>query len=298
MFAKIMKYLMSILAGLVLTISAVAQSQKTVEVVSGHAQVLQVDRQGMQVTLSLDEKFVTKNWLQKLKEYGKVESEKGGYVVHGATISGISQACTIYSTVFSGKTGTVVFWAIDMGDGYVTEGHNHYAHAKTKLKEFALSAYIADINVQIAAAEAALNSSVKNQEKLTKQGESLKNDTQKNAKEKSDLEKKLVDNEKELKALDASEVQIENRMKEVKATDNHEEQQKLLKESLSNTNNIEKNKQQKISLENKLKENENERLKLIEDTKTNASNVTAAKEEVAKMTKALEVVKDKLKAYQ
>lgn len=293
-----MKYLIHVLIGLVLAISATAQSQKSVEVVSGHAQVLQVDRQGMQVTISLDEKFVTKNWLQKLKEYGKVESEKGGYVVHGATITGISQACTIYSTVFSGNTGTVIFWAIDMGDGYVIEGHNHYAHAKTKLKEFALGVYVADINVQISAAEGALNSSVKNQEKLTKHGESLKNDTQKNIKEKADLEKKLIDNEKELKDLDVSEIQIENKMKEVKATENHEEQQKLLKESLSITNNVEKNKQQKVSLENKLKENEKERLKLIDDTKTNASNITEANEEVIKMTKALEVVKSKLKAYQ
>ncbi len=293
-----MKYLIPILINLVLTASSLAQSQKTVDVVPGHAQILQVDRQGMQVTIGLEEKFVTKNWIQKLKDYGKVESEKGGYVVHGATIPGISQASTIYSTVFSGKTGTVVFWAIDMGDGYVTEGHNHYSHAKNKLKEFALSAYVADINVQVAAAESALNSSVKNQEKLAKQRESLKNDSQKNSKEKSDLQNKLLDNEKELKALDASEVQIENRMKEVKATENHEEQQKLLKQSLSNTNNIEKNKQQKISIENKLKENEKERLKLIEDTKTNSSNLTAANEEVVKMTKALQVVKDKLKAYQ
>lgn len=293
-----MKYLILLLLTFFLTISFSAQSQKSVEVVSGHAQVLQVDRQGMQVTIGLDEKFVTKNWLQKLKEYGKVESEKGGYVIHGAAIPGITQASTIYSTVFSGKTGTVVFWAIDMGDGYVTENHTHYVHAKNKLKEFALSAYIADINVQIAAAEATLNSSVKNQEKLSKQGESLKNDAQKNVKEKADLEKKLIDNEKELKVLDASEVEVENRMKEVKATENHEEQQKLLKESLSNTNNIEKNKQQKISIQNKLQENEKERLKLIDDSKINASNLEAANEEVAKMTKALEAVKNKLKAYQ
>jgi hypothetical protein len=275
-----------------------AQTKKAIDVTPGQAEVQQVNRQGMQVIIELDEKFVTKNWIQKLKEYGKVESEKGGYVIHGANIPSVSASCTVYSAVTATSKGVVVFWAIDLGAHYITEGHTHYHYAKTKLRDFAASAYIADVNVQISAAENALASSVKNQEKLIKERESLKNDSEKNVKEKAKLNENIANNEVELKSLAASEAQIENRMKEVKATDNHEEQQKLLKESLSITNNIEKNKQQTASYKDKLAENEKERLKLIEDTKTNAANITAANEEVAKMTKALEVVKDKLKMYQ
>ena len=117
-------------------------------------------------------------------------------------------------------------------------------------------------------------------------------------KEKTDLEKKLDDNAKELKLYESEELRVEARLKDVKATENNEEQQKLLKESMSITNNVEKNKQQRISVENKLKENEKERLQLIEDSKTNGSNITAINDEVAKMTKAVYVVKEKLKIYQ
>jgi hypothetical protein len=295
---RTMKYILTAILCLNLIYAGVAQSRKNIEVTSGHAPVQEVDRQGLQVLIELDEKFVTKTWIQKLKEYGKVETEKGGYVIHGASIPEISSACTIYSALSTTKTGTKVFWAIDIGSGYIKEGESHYNTAKKKLYDFAVSAYVADINVQISTAEDALSSSVKDHEKLVKQGENLKSDTQKNIKEKADLEKKLVENAANLKTLESEEIKIESRLKDTKATENTDEQQKLLKESMSITNNIGKNKQQKISLEDKLKDNEAERIKLESDTKTNASNQAAAKDEVAKMTKALEVVKDKLKAYQ
>lgn len=293
-----MKLLITILICLNFTFLVNAQAKKDIAVMPGHAEIQQVDRKGMQVLIELDGKFVSKNWAQKLKEFGKVETDKGNYIIHGASIPEISSACTVYSNVTTTSKGVFVFWAIDLGSEYITEGHSKYNDAKKKLHDYAAGIYIADVNVQIAAAESALNSSVKNQEKLVKLSETLKSDTQKNAKEKTDLEKKLNDNAKELKTLQSEESRIESRMKEVTATENHEEQQKLLKESLSITNNVEKNKEQKISIENKLKENEKERVQLIEDTKTNASNITAANEEVTKMTKALEVIKEKLQIYQ
>lgn len=293
-----MKLLITMLVCVNITFLAQSQSKKEISVLSGHSEIQQVDRKGMQVLVELDEKFVSKNWAQKLKEFGKVESDKGNFIIHGASIPDISTACTIYSNVTSTSKGVFVFWAIDLGSEYIIEGHAKYADAKKKLRDYAAGLYIADINVQIASAESALNSSVKNQEKLIKQGEGLKNDSQKNVKAKSDLEGKIADNAKDLKRLESEELRVESRLKEVKATENHEEQQKLLKESLSITNSIEKNKQQKVSLENKLVDNEKERVQLIDDTKTNAKNIDAAKDDVAKMSKALDAVKEKLKIYQ
>ena len=275
-----------------------AQSKKEISVTAGHSEIQQVDRKGMQVLIEFDDKFVSKNWAQKLKEFGKVETDKGNFIINGATIPDISTACTIYSSVTKTSKGVFVFWAIDLGSGYITEGHPKYDIAKKKLHEYAAGLYIADVNVQIAAAESALNSSVKSQEKLEKQGENLKNDTQKNVKEKSNLEKKLSENSQELKGYASEEVRIEGRLKEVKATENVDEQQKVLKESMSNANSIEKNKQQKISLESKLIDNEKERVKLIEETKKNESDLKSANDEVSKMKKALDVVKDRLKMYQ
>lgn len=297
-YLKIMKFLFPILLFIVFVQSTFAQSKKDISVVSAHTQVQQVEREGMQVTIELEEKFVTKSWIQKMKTFGKVESDKNSYVIHGASIPDVSSSCTVYSTVFKTKSGTVIFWAIDLGSMYVTQGHEHYEKAKKKLYSYAKEIYIADVNIQIASAEGALNGSVKTQEKLVKQGESLKNSLQKNAKDKTDLERKLVDNGTEFKRLESEEIRLEGRMKEVKATENYEEQQKLLKESTSVTNGIEKNKQQKITLENKLKDNDNERAKLESDIKTNEQDQSGAKDDVNKMTKALDVVKDKLKAFQ
>lgn len=293
-----MKFLSSILIFSLIHYSTIAQSKKEISVVSAHAQVQQVDREGMQVSVELDGKFVAKSWLQKLKSFGKVENEKDSYIIHGAVIPEVSSSCTLYSTVFTTKTGTVIFWAIDLGDSYVTQGHDHYEKAKKKLHTYAKEIYIADVNVQIATAEDALSVSVKNQERLVRQGETLKSDLQKNAKEKTDLERKLVENDSEFKRLESEETRVEGLMKDVKATDNIEEQQKLLKESTTITNNIEKNKQQKVSLGNKLNENETNRVELESDIKTNTSNQSGAKDDVAKMSKALEVVKDKLKMYE
>jgi hypothetical protein len=275
-----------------------AQSQKDISVTSGHSEIQKVDRKGMQVLIELDDKFVSKNWAQKLKEFGKVETDKGSFIVNGASIPDVSSACTIYSSVTKTSKGVFVFWAIDIGSGYITEDHAKYDATKKKLREYAAGLYIADINVQISAAESALNSSVKNQEKMVKQGENLKNDTQKNAKDKTNLDKKLAENEQTLKTYASEELRIEGQLKDVKATENIEEQQKLLKESMSNAKNIAKNKQQKVSIESKLVDNEKERVKLIDDTKTNESNIKSANDEVSKMKKALDVVKDKLKTYQ
>ena len=54
----------------------------------GHSEIQQVDRKGMQVLVELDGKFVSKNWGQKLKEFGKVETDKGNFIIHGASIPG------------------------------------------------------------------------------------------------------------------------------------------------------------------------------------------------------------------
>lgn len=278
--------------------SAFAQSKKDIAVISAHTQVQQVEREGMQVIIELEEKFVTKAWMQKMKSFGKVESDKNSYVIHGASIPDISSSCTLYSTVFTTKSGTVIFWAIDLGSMYITQGHEHYEKAQKKLHSYAKEIYIADVNVQIVAAEEALSESVKNQEKLIKQGESLRSALQKNVKDKADMESKLLENGTEFSRLEYEEIRVEGRMKEVKATENYEEQQKLIKESSSITNGIEKNKQQKITLENKLSENDSEHARLESDIKTNEQNQNGAKDDVNKMTKALDVVKDKLKAFQ
>jgi hypothetical protein len=228
-----------ILAFLLIQFSATVfgQTKKDIVVESGHALIDKVDRQGMQVSIALDQRTITKLWEKKLKEYGKVETDKNNYILRGATIPGISTPCTIFSTILSDKSGTIVFWAIDLGGSYITSGHTHYRTAEGKLKEFATQAYVADVNDQIKTAEGALNSSVRAQQKCIRDGENIQK-------------------------------------------------------------NIAKNKQEKIDLENKLKENAADLIQLGKDTETNAKNKQDSDKEVEKMTKALEVVKLKLKSFE
>ena len=109
-----MKLLITIFIFLNFTFLITAQVKKDIVVMPGRSMVQQVDRMGMQVLIELDGKFITKNWLLKLKEFGKVETDKADYIIHGAVIPDISSACTIYSNVTTTTKGVFVFWAIDL----------------------------------------------------------------------------------------------------------------------------------------------------------------------------------------
>ncbi|MBC7451501.1 MAG: chromosome segregation ATPase, partial [Cytophagales bacterium] len=254
---------------LLISIHSYGQTKKEILVSPAHTVVEKVDRQGMQVLIELDEKTVTKAWEQKLKEYGKVESGKNSYVIHGAIVAGILNPATIYSTIIEDKKGTIVFWAVDLGSQYVTQGHEHYIHLQNKLHDFAVQTYIADVNAQIATAEGALAASVKNQHKLLKEGESLKKNIQQNKQEKINLENKLKSNESELTSLNNKAALHASNHKASVENNNTEEQQKVLKEAESVRKSIEKNKQEKINLDNKLVENGQDLTKLESDAEDN-----------------------------
>jgi len=275
-----------------------SQSKKDITVVPSHAVMDKVDRQGMQVSINLDEKFVTKCWEKKLKEFGKVETSKGTYIIRGAVLTGISSACTIYSIVESDKNSTIVLWAIDIGSGYITSGHEYYKNAESKLKEFAVQAYIADINEQIKTAEGALNSSVKTQQKYMNERESLKRDIQKNKQQKINLEDKLKTNASDLIDLNKKSEQNIVKHKAAVESKNLDDQEKLMKEAENIQKNIEKNKQQKIDLEDKIKQNTSDLNQLERDTDDNEKNIRNADNDVSKMQKALDIVKQKLKLYE
>src|SRR5690554_6758909 len=168
---------------LILTLVFHFSNAQKISVTESSETIEKISRTGMYTMIELDDKTIRKAWEKQLKTYGKVESSKDVYTIHVAQLSSVSnKPCRIISKLTSTPKGTKVWWAIDLGDSYVNSSTNNSAYnsAKKILHDFATQAYRDDINEQIKAAEKALASSVKNQEKEIKEGEDLVKAVEKN----------------------------------------------------------------------------------------------------------------------
>ncbi len=157
-----------------------------------------IKRSGMHTVITLDEGDIKKEWDKKMRDYGKIDKKKDVVTVTQANVSSLSATpITIHSKVIEDKSGTKVWWCIDLGSEFILQGHPKYSEAEKLLRDFAKLMYIDDINEQIAEAEKALKISVRNQEDKIRDGEKLTNSMEKNAKEKQNLEEDLRDNAKD-----------------------------------------------------------------------------------------------------
>lgn len=154
--------------------------------------------EGLYVTTKIEEKYLGQYWESYLKQYGKVNSSRGGvYRAPAANISSISASPVNLSSQVSSKKGlSQVFIYLDLGNGsYVTQGTKGYAEAESFLKKFAEDAILYD---DARVAEEAMKESEKSFSKLTRKGESLKKDIEKTEKELANLKKDLEINQKDV----------------------------------------------------------------------------------------------------
>ena len=178
-------------------ISTVSFSQ-TVTVTESEKVVQKITRTGLGILVKLPAKEVEKAWKNQLKEFGKVETSGKDYIVNVANVSSVSsRTVRIVSKIESTGKGTLIWWAIDLGDKWVKSGGTGYNSAADILKKFGKKCYLDDIQDQIDDAEKNLEKTVKEQEKTVRAGENLQGDLVNNGKEKETLEKKLVDNKEE-----------------------------------------------------------------------------------------------------
>lgn len=188
-----MKYLLSM--ALVLSFFYVQAEDYTVTVTEMQRTVNKINRTGLGTTLNLQKKDVKSLWKKKLKEYGKVESKGDEFILDQATIPSISsKTVRVVARVESSGKGTIVWWAIDLGDKWVVSGGTGHKAATDILKKFGMSAYKEDINKQIEEAEKALKKTEKERENTEKDGENLVSDLKSNADEKVKLENQLKKN--------------------------------------------------------------------------------------------------------
>ena len=190
-----------IIAAIFITNAVFAQK---VTVLSGEDKLDETNRKGLYAIIELDEDFVKSAWTKKLKEFGSMKSRAGLYTVDQASIGAISPTfIKIISKTEVTTKGIKVFYALDLGDAYVTlDGDkSKYNEAEKILHDFGVAVYLADINEQIKEAEKVLMSSVRDQERMIAKGENIRGNILDNRQEKMKLEKRLVDNANQYKQL-------------------------------------------------------------------------------------------------
>lgn len=196
-----------------ISVAGISQAQ-TVEIEENEQAVNGVTRQGQQLTVQLDPKFVEKHWKEHLSvEAGKVKQSKGVMTVEGAIIGSISaKPMRLVSTVSSGAKGSHIWWSLDTGAETFTDKESKAA--KEFLSAFATKLYTADVLLQINKAEDVLRDTKKEQDRVLKQADSIKSDIEKNKKRKQELEAELVKNAEELVQLEQN-VELNKKQQEV-----------------------------------------------------------------------------------
>lgn len=157
-----------------------------------------IRRTGLGTTLQLDKKLVKDLWVKQLKKYGKVKTSGSMITLESASIPSVSSRnVRVVGMVTGSGKGATAWWAIDLGDKWVTKGGTGYNAASKILHDFGVNAYREDINDQIEDAQKALEKVVKEQEKTVKHGEHLVHELKKNGEEKIQLEESLKKNGEE-----------------------------------------------------------------------------------------------------
>lgn len=169
------------------------------------------------VVINLDKSDVESSWKKELKNYGKVDSKGGTYLIEQANMKQVSpSAVRVLSKVESTHKGTRVWISINTGDAYVKSGGKGYNGAKAMLEDFARKLYSNDIQRQIGDAEKALVQAQKNQEKVVSTGDQLEKDLQKNEEEHVELEEEIEQNKQDQEAATQNVADMEKALELVK----------------------------------------------------------------------------------
>ncbi len=192
--ARIKAFFLSIA---LLTIAFQINAQKVV-VIETEEKADEMKRKGLSIMLELDEEVVRKEWQKKMRELGGMKTRSGAILVDQANMPAISiSPVKLISTVNINVKGTKVWYAIDLGDAYVTSAGDQakYNEASKFLHDFGVALYIQDINEQIKEAEKVLSNAVKEQERMMVKGENIKNSITKNRAEKLKWQQKFAEND-------------------------------------------------------------------------------------------------------
>ncbi|MDX5346229.1 MAG: DNA repair ATPase [Hymenobacteraceae bacterium] len=179
-----------LLAGAFMLMAGMGFAQK-IQVKETEMDVNGIPRIGQQIRIQLDSKVVEKAWEKELEaNAGKVKTSKGVATVDRAELKPVSKTpIRILSTVSTKPEGTFVWWAVDLGNSYVSKDAtpDEYAAAEEFLKGFARKLYREDVQKQIAEAEKVLSSTQAEEARVVKKAEDIKASIEKNRQRKKEL---------------------------------------------------------------------------------------------------------------
>lgn len=205
--------LKTFLLALFFSLTGYAFAQKA-DIAESEQSINGVNWQGQQLTVQLDPKFVEKQWKDHLgEEAGKVKQSKGVFTVEGAVIGAIStKPMRLISTTGSGAKGSYIWWSLDTGSGTLTDKESEAA--KEFLSAFATKLYRADVLMQINRAEEVLKDTKKEQSRVHKEADDIRDDIVRNKERKKELEAELVQNAEELVQLEKN-VELNKKQQEL-----------------------------------------------------------------------------------
>jgi hypothetical protein len=193
------KFLATLIIAYTCAMTAFAQK---VSVQESNQGVGEVPCKGVATLIELEPKTVEKAWAKKLKGYGKTESSRDTYLVTVALVPEVSlSAVKVYSRLISNTKGTIVFFAIEQGEEFLTPETAEYEASRRILHDFAVTLYREDMNEQIKEAERAVTTTVRSHERKTQEGKNLENKLTKNEEQTKKLEQMLIDNAKDHERL-------------------------------------------------------------------------------------------------
>jgi hypothetical protein len=189
-----------------------------------------VQRTGLKTSVGFGEKKVKDAWETYLKKFGKVSSSKGVYEMEAAKIPSISpQPVRIVSKVNEeSNSAAYVFCAFDLGTGYISSQDSRYGAAEKFMKDFLLKVYRDEYGEQVAAAEKALNTSIRNQEKLVEKDNDWAKEIQNNQQDIIELERKIQ--EKKAKIVELNQQIETNKTTKLKAAEETERARKVVEQ--------------------------------------------------------------------
>ncbi|WP_435355672.1 hypothetical protein [Emticicia sp. SJ17W-69] len=158
-------------------------------------------KEGFYMTLSIDKKYIEKDWSLFISKFGGVSQSREVYNIAAANLPEISaDPINLMTKVTSEqKQKTKVFASFDTGGGnMVSQNSKNYDGVEKLLKDFYAFAMQ---NEDVRLADRDAEESQKNLDRVNKTGDKIARDIEKNKREKEKLLKEIEENRVELEKL-------------------------------------------------------------------------------------------------
>lgn len=157
-------------------------------------------KDGFYMVLSVEKKFIEKDWPLFLAKYGSISQNKEVYTIASASIPDLtSEPVNLMTKIISDqKAKTKVFASFDIGGTAVSNSSTSYYEVEKFMKAF--YAYAMQ-NEDVRLAERDAEESEKNLSKVEKTSKKIARDIERNKREKESLIRRIEENKQELEKL-------------------------------------------------------------------------------------------------